>query len=78
LYQCISKADRVIIEVKDSGCGIDKSINGRVFERGYSTKSAAGLGLYSCRAIAESHEATVDVTSKGIGKGTIATIEFKI
>jgi PAS domain S-box-containing protein len=73
-----TKADRLIIEVKDSGCGIDKSINGRVFEKGYSTKLAAGLGLYNCRTIAESHEATVNVTSKGIGKGTIATIEFKI
>jgi PAS domain S-box-containing protein len=73
-----TKAGCLIIEVKDSGCGIDKSINGRVFEKGYSTKSAAGLGLYNCRAIAESHEATVDVTSKGLGQGATTTIGFKI
>jgi len=74
----LTKGGQLVIEVKDSGCGIDKSINGRVFEKGYSTKSGAGLGLYNCRTIAESHEATVDISSEGAGKGTTAVIGFKI
>ena len=36
------------------------------------------MGLYNCRAIIESHEGTIDITSEGHGKGAVATIGFKI
>jgi PAS domain S-box-containing protein len=70
--------DSLVMQVRDSGVGFDKKIADQLFTKGFSTKSAAGLGLYSCLSIAKSHEATVNVISEGPGKGTVATTRFKI
>jgi PAS domain S-box-containing protein len=68
---------KLVIQVKDRGQGFDKATADQFFTKGFSTKSAAGLGLYNCHTIAESHEATVDISSEGPGKGAVATITFK-
>jgi len=72
-------ANRLIIQVKDSGNGFDSATANQLFERGFSTKfSGSGLGLYNCKSIVESHEGTIDVTSEGQGKGTLTTISFNL
>ena len=37
-----------------------------------------GLGLNSCRAIIESYDGTIEISSDGPGKGALTTIQFKI
>jgi sensor histidine kinase regulating citrate/malate metabolism len=71
--------DRLIIQVKDNGHGLDKADSKKLFTKGFTTKQASsGLGLYNCRIIAESHDGTIDITSEGPGKGAVTTIKFKL
>jgi PAS domain S-box-containing protein len=73
------QADKLVLEVKDSGTGFHKPVNGELFHKGYTTKiSAAGLGLHNCKTIIESHEGSIDITSDGEGKGAAATIKFQL
>lgn len=73
----VSQEDQVTLEIRDSGNGLDKETALRLFERGFTTKfSGAGLGLYNCREIVDSHEGTISVSSEGPGKGTLVTIKF--
>jgi signal transduction histidine kinase len=67
------------IKIQDNGHGFDKATGSKLFERGFTTKaSGSGIGLSSCRAIVESHEASIDISSEGFGKGSQTTIKFKI
>jgi signal transduction histidine kinase len=74
-----TNAGQLILQVKDSGKGFDESTAGQFFGKGFTTKSSgSGMGLYNCKAVLESHEGTIAITSDGQGKGSLATIEFKI
>ena len=69
----------LLVRIRDSGSGFPANIAERLFERGFTTKqSAAGTGLYNSRVIMESHGGCVEVTSEGIGKGTVARLAFKL
>lgn len=69
----------LLLLVRDSGGGFNEAIASRLFERGFTTKSAAaGLGLYNCRTIVESHEGSIALNSEGPGKGALATVRFKV
>jgi signal transduction histidine kinase len=59
-------ANKLVLQVKDNGTR--------------HTAKAIGTGhsLKNCKAIVESHEGTLDITSEGPGKGTVTTIGFKI
>ena len=70
-------ADSLIIHIKDSGAGFDKDISSHLFSKGFSTKAAGGLGLYNCRTILESHDATINLISEGENKGAVATVRFR-
>ena len=49
-------ADRVLISVADSGCGLDPKHQDRIFEPFFTTKGhGMGMGLMICRSIVESH-----------------------
>ena len=72
-------AGELVIMVHDSGKGFDKKIADQLFSKGFTTKaSGTGMSLYSCRAILESHEGSLAITSEGEGKGAIARIGFRI
>jgi signal transduction histidine kinase len=67
------------IQIKDSGHGFDEETGKKLFKRGFTTKSSgSGLGLSSCKAIVESHDGTIDMTSEGEGKGSVTIIKLKI
>jgi PAS domain S-box-containing protein len=73
-----SRSDILEIQVSDTGNGFNKSTAVHLFERGFSTKSSgSGLGLHNSRSIVESHDGTIDLTSEGLGKGSLTTISFK-
>jgi len=72
-------AGLLVLEVRDTGTGFDEEIAAGLFKQGFSTKPAgAGLALYNCRSIVDSHAGTIAVTSDGPGMGALATISFKV
>lgn len=67
------------LEIQDSGKGFDEETGNKIFTRGFTTKkSGTGLGLDHCRAILEGHDGTIIIESKGLGKGALTTIKFKL
>lgn len=68
-------ADSVAIDVIDTGCGIEQSKLGSIFEPFYSSKGAdgTGLGLSVVKGIVEQHGGSVRVAST-LGEGTTFTI----
>jgi signal transduction histidine kinase len=73
-----SQDELLVLEMQDSGNGFDPTTAGRLFERGFTTKSSGtGLGLNNCRAIIEDHRGTIGITSKGIGNGALTMVKFK-
>ncbi|HEV8292586.1 MAG TPA: ATP-binding protein, partial [Tepidisphaeraceae bacterium] len=62
--------DEAVVEVIDTGSGIDPEAISRIFDAYYSTKkSGTGLGLAMTRRIAEEHGGRVMVSSE-VGKGS--------
>ncbi|MHC1724504.1 MAG: nitrogen regulation protein NR(II) [Syntrophobacteraceae bacterium] len=64
--------ETVIVEVRDSGCGISEENQSRVFEPFFSTKSdgnGVGLGLAVVYGIIKEHKGTIEFHSEE-GKGT--------
>ena len=51
---------QVIVEMEDSGIGIDESTLPRIFDPLFTTKSfGTGLGLAACKGIIEQHDGTI-------------------
>ena len=70
----------LVVEVEDTGVGIDERIIQNVFEPFFTTKNRAegtGLGLPVARSIVEMHQGLIDIDSEK-GKGTKFTLAFKI
>ncbi|MGL5295916.1 MAG: sensor histidine kinase [Culicoidibacterales bacterium] len=72
----------VVIEVKDTGVGIDARDVQRVFEKGYIGENgknkvkSTGMGLYISKKLAILLEIDIQLTSE-INKGTIVRLTFK-
>ena len=72
---------QVVINIRDTGCGIEPENLDRIFEQFFSTKTDAdkpdrrglGLGLAICRDIIEEHDGTITVASEP-GQGTTFTL----
>ena len=77
--------ERLRLEVRDSGEGIDKDFLPFVFDRfrqadGSTTRrhGGLGLGLAIAQSVVEAHNGTIQVTSEGIGKGACFTVELPV
>jgi two-component system CitB family sensor kinase len=62
--------DEVVIRVHDSGPGVPESLNGQIFQEGFSTKSGPGrkrrgFGLALVRQVAHRHGGMVSVVNDG-------------
>jgi len=75
-----STPDEAIVEIVDTGVGIDPAELPRVFERFYRGAQAvearaagSGLGLAIVRSVVEMHRGRVSIQS-ALGKGTIVTV----
>jgi PAS domain S-box-containing protein len=70
----VHPGDWVLIEVRDTGCGMDEATRGRVFEPFFSTKEHGhGLGLAACLGIVSAHGGAVLVESE-IGRGSCFSV----
>jgi PAS domain S-box-containing protein len=68
----------VVLEVEDSGSGMDGETLARAFEPFFTTKSTSsgtGLGLYTVYSIVEQLEGGIDVESE-VGRGTLFRIHL--
>jgi signal transduction histidine kinase len=67
-------SDRVIIEIRDYGTGIEESNLNKVFIPFFTTKkSGTGLGLAISKKIIESHNGKLEINSKK-GEGTTVRV----
>ena len=72
--------DRVVIEVMDSGRGIDAEDLERVFDPFFTTKSVgegSGLGLYVCRGIVQALGGEITAESQ-VGRGAVFRVFLPI
>lgn len=72
--------DKLELTISDTGIGIPKDKQGRVFERFYRAEESrnkstggSGLGLAICKHIVEKHKGILSMTSEE-GKGTTVTV----
>ncbi|MFH1061607.1 MAG: ATP-binding protein [Candidatus Omnitrophota bacterium] len=73
-----TKKNMIVIEIADTGAGIEKNNLDKLFEPFFSTKvKGVGLGLAISKEIIENHKGTIEVESK-LGKGTMFTISLPI
>lgn len=71
-----SERSRGVIEVTDTGKGMDEQTRERMFDIYYSTKSGgSGLGLPTTRRIIQEHHGSIQVDSEP-GRGTRFTIRL--
>jgi len=73
------RAPNVVLEVTDSGIGMDEETKRRCLEPFFTTKGArgTGLGLAMVYGVAQRHGATLDIDSAP-GKGTTIRLGFNI
>ena len=67
-----SRANEVLLEIEDTGVGIPRADQSKIFEPFYTTKApgrGTGLGLSICYGIVEDHKGRIEVDSQP-GRGT--------
>lgn len=70
------KNDRIVVLMKDTGCGMDEEQLKHIFEPFVTyKKNGTGLGLPICKQIIEAHGGTISVKSK-LGEGTTFSVEI--
>ncbi|MFD9625152.1 sensor histidine kinase [Peribacillus muralis] len=75
------QAGQTVVEVKDSGRGIDSKDVSRIFDKGFTSttnhrdSAATGMGLYLTKKAADSLLISIDVKSE-LGAGTTMTLRF--
>lgn len=77
--EVIGDGDYILVEVSDTGCGMDKALMGKIFEPFFSTKeigSGTGLGLSTVYGIVKQTDGYIYVRSK-LKKGTTFSIFLK-
>ena len=79
----LQDAERVAVEVRDTGCGLRADDIAKLFrpfsqahDKMQKTQSGTGLGLYIAKGIVESHGGAISCESPGPGRG--ATFRFTL
>lgn len=76
LVSSLRDGDDVVVRVTDTGSGIEKDVQPRIFDPYFSTKkTGTGLGLPTVRRVVEEHGGTLTFTSE-VGKGTQFTMRW--
>ena len=70
--------DHAILDVTDTGVGMDEAVAAQVFEAFYSTRpGGSGLGLPTTRKIVEAHGGSISLQSEP-GQGTMFTVRLPL
>ncbi|QDU55257.1 ATP-binding protein [Aeoliella mucimassa] len=73
----LTKDDRLLVQISDTGVGIEPHNLTKVFSHGFSTKSGGhGFGLHSCANAAATMEGELTVESEGHMKGATFTLSL--
>ena len=75
-----NEINKVVIKVKDTGCGMDETTKARIFDPFFTTKSSGhglGLGLSMAYGIIDNHQGSIEIDST-LGKGTTFTIKLPL
>lgn len=79
---CYKKADSVVLEISDTGVGIDQKHLENIFEidqtkstKGTSNETGSGLGLLLCKDFAEKCDGKISAKSE-LGKGSSFLVSF--
>ncbi len=68
--------DELVLEVKDTGKGMNPNVQENIFKPFYTTKKdGIGLGLVYCKKVVEEHGGSISVESE-TGKGTLVSIKI--
>ena len=73
-----SRADEVVVEVEDTGVGIPRADQDKIFEPFYTTKPpgrGTGLGLSICYGIVQDHHGRIEVESAP-GRGSVFRVSL--
>ncbi len=76
--RCRLRGEQQLIEIIDSGCGVDEKDLERIFDPLYTTKDVGkgtGLGLFVCRAIIDSAGGSI-VASRNPGGGMTVSVHL--
>lgn len=66
--------DRIHLEIRDNGCGMDEEAQRHVFDAFYTTKAVdrgTGLGLTLCESIVEEHGGAIEIDSEADAGTTV-------
>ncbi len=73
------KDNKITIQVKDNGVGIDGTVLAEVFSHGYTTKKEGhGFGLHSCANYLAEMRGKISVESEGLGMGCCFMIQLPV
>jgi signal transduction histidine kinase len=79
------QSDWLVVEVRDSGCGIDEADLGKLFKgvvqfnaNANQKGGGSGIGLMICKGIVELHGGRLFAASEGLGKGCTITLELPL
>ena len=74
-----AEGDHSLVEVTDTGAGIDEDVQGKLFRPFFTTKGerGTGLGLATCYAIVRRHGGDIEVESAP-GEGTTFTVRLPV
>jgi CheY-like chemotaxis protein len=70
----------IVLQIADTGCGIDEKVMDRIFDPYFTTKEVSqgtGLGLAVVSSIVKKHNGMIKINSQ-IGKGTVVDVFFPI
>jgi two-component system cell cycle sensor histidine kinase/response regulator CckA len=81
-FEDIPPGHYAVLEIEDTGCGVDKNDVNHLFEPFFSRKtkgdhSGSGLGLAVVHGIVKDHNSFIDVASR-VGEGTTFTLYFPL
>jgi len=80
LFKNPARANQIILEVSDTGTGIEEEIQNRIFDPLFTTREeekGAGLGLFVVKQIVDEYGGKIQIQSK-LGEGTTFSINFPI